>query len=146
MILLPWDARNTICLALIGYFSQNMGLVPGRSWFCNFLYSSNQFQTFFENISKTVGSLEKAINTHFVWNLSSFQENFKFCKLVVFQELLLKILRLIFLHHSLPVGTWFLCLVFVLRGQWLCSFTLWEEKKVFIKRREKEIFGSSILA
>ena len=24
IIFLPWDARNTICLALIGYFSQNM--------------------------------------------------------------------------------------------------------------------------
>ena len=31
MILLPWDARNTTCLALIGYFGQNMGLIPGRS-------------------------------------------------------------------------------------------------------------------
>ena len=34
--LLPWDARNTICLGLIGYFSQNIGLIPGRSWFCIF--------------------------------------------------------------------------------------------------------------
>ena len=36
MVLLPWDARNTICLALIGYFSQNIGLflvVPGRFFF-----------------------------------------------------------------------------------------------------------------
>ena len=32
MILLPWDARKPICLAIIGYFSQNMmELFPGRS-------------------------------------------------------------------------------------------------------------------
>ena len=33
MILLPWNARNIICLALTRYFSQNIGLIPGRSWF-----------------------------------------------------------------------------------------------------------------
>ena len=37
-ILLPWDAKNTICLALIGYFSQNMGLIHGRSLFSNFFF------------------------------------------------------------------------------------------------------------
>ena len=31
MIVLPWDARNAICIGLIGYFSQNMGLFLGLS-------------------------------------------------------------------------------------------------------------------
>ena len=75
MILLPWDARNTICLALIGYFSQKHGV---NSW--SFLIS--QFfaifvSNIFENISKPVGFLEKAMKTCFVANLPSFQENFK---------------------------------------------------------------------
>ena len=46
---LPWDARNTICLALIGYFSQNMGLIPGRFWFPHFFFYNFLkfwFQTF----------------------------------------------------------------------------------------------------
>ena len=30
-ILLTWGAKNAICPALIGCFSQNMGLTPGRS-------------------------------------------------------------------------------------------------------------------
>ena len=77
MILLPWDARNTICLALIGYFSQNTGLIPGRSWFCIFFYNFCVFieifvSNIFENISKPVGFLEKAMNTCFVANLPSF--------------------------------------------------------------------------
>ena len=83
MILLTWDARNAICPALIGDFSQNIGLTPGYSWFCIFL----QFWYFgilvffvlniFENISKPVGFIKKAINTCFIAKLPSFQENFK---------------------------------------------------------------------
>ena len=48
MILLPWDARNAICLALIGYFSQDMGFIPGRSRFRNCFYNFSKFlfQTF----------------------------------------------------------------------------------------------------
>ena len=45
MILLPWNAKETICLALIRYFSQNMELIPGRFWFCIFFFT---FFVFFE--------------------------------------------------------------------------------------------------
>ena len=81
MILLTWDARNAICLAHLEYFSQNMGLIPGRSWFCNFFlqflyFSEIFFSNISENISKPVGILEKAMKTCFVANLPSFQENF----------------------------------------------------------------------
>ena len=57
MILLPWDARNTICLAFEGIFSQNMGLIPGRSWYRNFFlhFFDIIVSTIFENISKPVG-------------------------------------------------------------------------------------------
>ena len=42
-VLLPWDARNNICLALI---CQNMGFIPGRFWLCNFCVFRFLFQTF----------------------------------------------------------------------------------------------------
>ena len=77
MTLLPWDARNTICLALIGYFSQNMELIPGRFWFF-FVFFEISVLNIFENISKPVGFMKKAMNTCIVANLPSFQEN---CKL-----------------------------------------------------------------
>ena len=39
-----------ICLALIGYFCQNMWFIPGRFWYCNFwqslCFSKFLFQTF----------------------------------------------------------------------------------------------------
>ena len=79
MILLPWDARNTISLALLGYFSQNVGITSGSSWFCEKFegFFFEVVSDIFENISKYVGFLEKAIKTYFVENLPSFQENFK---------------------------------------------------------------------
>ena len=44
MVLLTWDARNTICLAFIGYFSQNMVF---NSWSLLFLrYFLNIFSIF----------------------------------------------------------------------------------------------------
>ena len=73
MVLLPWDAMNTICLALIEYFSQNMVI----SDFPIFEFFEILVSTIFENISKPVGFLEKAMETWFVANLLSFQENFK---------------------------------------------------------------------
>ena len=49
MVLLPWDARNTICLALIEYFSQNMVISDFATFFLQFLYFSKfLFQTFFK--------------------------------------------------------------------------------------------------
>ena len=56
MVLLPWDASNTICLELIGHFSQNMGLTPGCSWFCIFftifVFVEILVLNIFENILK----------------------------------------------------------------------------------------------
>ena len=52
-------------------------------WFCDFFtFRILCSKLFFENISKTVGFLRKAVFIHFVANLFSFQENFKFCKSV----------------------------------------------------------------
>ena len=78
MILLPCDARNTICLALFGYFSQNMGLIPGRSWFCNFcMFRYICFQHFWKYL-KTCWFSGKSYEDHdLVGNLPSSQENFK---------------------------------------------------------------------
>ena len=50
MVLLPWDAKNTICLALIGYLVRIWGwflVVPDFAIFSQFLYFSKfLFQTF----------------------------------------------------------------------------------------------------
>ena len=79
MVLLPLDARNTICLELIGYFSQNKELIPtySRSWFRNFVLiyiSQFLFQTFLKISQSLLVFLEEAMKTCFVANLSSFQE------------------------------------------------------------------------
>ena len=43
------------------------------------IFSKNLiFKTLFENISKLFGFLEKLLNTFYVANVSSFQENFEF--------------------------------------------------------------------
>ena len=46
MIMLPWDARNTICLALLGYFSQKHVL---RNFFRTFVFFEI-VSNIFENI------------------------------------------------------------------------------------------------
>ena len=77
IILLPWDARNTICLELIGYFSQNTGLIPGRSWFCNF-FSSNFvfFEFLFQTFLKILQILYFSI---FLFQTSRFWKYPKTC-------------------------------------------------------------------
>ena len=80
MVLLTWDARNAICLALIGYFSQKRGLISDHYGFCNFF--TILVPNIFENISKTVAFLGKVIKIYFVDNLSRFQENIETCKSV----------------------------------------------------------------
>ena len=69
MILLPWDERNTICLALKGYFSQNMGLIPAGFWFCIFFYFSKfLFQTSLK-ISQNLLLFWKKLWKHVLWQI-----------------------------------------------------------------------------
>ena len=55
-VLLPWYARNNICLALIGYLCQNMGFIPARFWFCNFWQFLFFFEIFFSNIFENIST------------------------------------------------------------------------------------------
>ena len=79
MILLPWDTRNTICHALIGYFIVRIWgwFSVVTDFFTIFVFFEIFVSNIFENISKLVDFLEKAMKTCFVANVPSFQENFE---------------------------------------------------------------------
>ena len=91
MVLLPWDARNNICLALIG---SEYGV---KSWsflilpfFTIFVFFEIFVSIIFENISTPVCFVayytKKAMRTCFVANLPSFQKNFKLKKSVAYYQ------------------------------------------------------------
>ena len=70
MVSLPWDARKHLlyCTLIVARF------LVVRDFAIFFFYNFSQFllSNIFENISKPVGFLEKAVNTCFVENLPSF--------------------------------------------------------------------------
>ena len=86
-IWLPWNAKKDICLHSLGILSNKMSYNFWLSLFLQkkvtiFVFFEILVPNIFENISKSVRFLRKAMNTCFVANLTSFQENFKLLKSV----------------------------------------------------------------